>query len=151
MSFTYSFYGELLSALLKTHQPVTFPNLKGHDRPVFVLRHDIDYGLEFLGEMPEIEAELGIVATYFIQVGSLFYNPFAVDQLRALERLKTLGHRFGLHSDSPDRTDADDLNRFIEWEKSVLSKTGVPIEAVSFHQPPAIVMDNEIKIKDINT
>ncbi len=151
MNFTYAAYGRMLENLLTTHKAVTYDNLRGHHEPVFVLRHDIDYGLEFLGDIPAIEYELGVRATYFLQVASDFYNIFSPAQYAVMENLKSLGHCFGLHSDSPVRVSAEEIQNFIDWEKSVLSLAKVRIDAISFHQPSDAVLNNSVKIHEINT
>ena len=152
-TFSSDYYRYLLQELLKTHRPVTYDRLEeGRSGNRFLLRHDIDYGLEFLGDIPEIEAELGCTATYFIQVGTDLYNIFGPDQQKELARLKALGHRFGLHTCSCENTGRENLDDFIDWEASVLLKTVPKLDAVSFHVPPSYICKNEIHLKKyINT
>jgi hypothetical protein len=66
-----------------------------------LLRHDIDLSLEAAVELAELEAELGAAATYFVMTESVFYNLASAAGERALERLRVLGHRVGLHAVHP--------------------------------------------------
>ena len=66
-----------------------------------LLRHDVDLSLEAAVELAELEAKLGAAATYFVMTESVFYNLASADGERALERLRALGHRVGLHAVHP--------------------------------------------------
>ena len=66
-----------------------------------LLRHDVDLSLEAAVELAELEAELGAAATYFLMTESVFYNLASPTGERALERLRALGHRVGLHAVHP--------------------------------------------------
>jgi len=63
-----------------------------------LLRHDVDLSLEAALLMAELEADAGAAATYFLMTRSEFYNLDAPSGERALERLRELGHRVGLHA-----------------------------------------------------
>jgi len=76
-----------------------------------LLRHDVDLSLEAALEVAEVEARADAVATYFLMLRSEFYNLFSPAGDAAVERLRELGHRVGLHAlwphvDSDDRFDA---------------------------------------------
>ena len=66
-----------------------------------LLRHDVDLSLEAAVELAELEAELGAAATYFVMTESVFYNLASPPGGRALEQLRALGHRVGLHAVYP--------------------------------------------------
>jgi hypothetical protein len=63
-----------------------------------LLRHDVDLSLEAAVRMAELEAEEGATATYFLMPQSIFYNLASPVGESALERLRELGHRVGLHA-----------------------------------------------------
>jgi hypothetical protein len=63
-----------------------------------LLRHDVDLSLEAAVTLGELEAEEGAQATYFLMPGSIFYNLASPVGERAVERLRELGHRVGLHA-----------------------------------------------------
>jgi hypothetical protein len=63
-----------------------------------LLRHDVDLSLQAALAVAELEAEAGARATYFLMPRSEFYNLASPSGERALERLRALGHRIGLHA-----------------------------------------------------
>lgn len=150
MRFDYSYYRRLLETLLEGRRSLTFPQRHAVSAPRFIMRHDIDFGLEFLGEMPAIESGLGVMATYFIQVASAFYNPLALEQATKIEELLQAGHRIGLHFDCRNDEEQRYLER-LEWEHALLATNFGPVDAVSFHHPSPAVIENRIKIPYINT
>ena len=71
-----------------------------------LLRHDVDLSLEAAVTLAELESEEGAQATYFLMPQSIFYNLASPPGERALERIRELGHRIGLHALWP-RADLD--------------------------------------------
>jgi hypothetical protein len=51
--------------------------------------------------MAELEAELGVRATYFLMTESVFYNLASPVGVRTVARLRELGHAVGLHAVHP--------------------------------------------------
>ena len=118
------------------------------------MRHDIDYGLEFLGEVPDIEKIYGVTATYFIQVTSDFYNPFSTSQANVIDSLLKQGHRLGLHFDCSkdgDEIPGEEVHNHIDREIGLIERYFGSIDAVSFHQPSDVITGNLVKIDHINT
>jgi hypothetical protein len=63
-----------------------------------LLRHDVDLSLDAALQMAGLEAEAGAAATYFLMTRSEFYNLDSESGASAVERLRSLGHRVGLHA-----------------------------------------------------
>ena len=63
-----------------------------------LLRHDVDLSLAAAVRMAELEADAGASATYFLMTESVFYNLGSEEGRAAIERLRALGHRVGLHA-----------------------------------------------------
>jgi hypothetical protein len=63
-----------------------------------ILRHDVDLSLDAALTMAELEAGAGVTATYFLMTRSEFYNLDSASGHAALEHLRALGHRVGLHA-----------------------------------------------------
>jgi hypothetical protein len=80
-----------------------------------LLRHDIDLALEAAVELAEVEAELGASATYLLMTRSVFYNLASPAGERAVERLRSLGHRLGLHAVHPHLDRDDRLDAVLAW------------------------------------
>jgi hypothetical protein len=95
-----------------------------------LLRHDIDMSLEATLAMAELEAEQGIVATYFLMRRSEFYNLEAPSGVHALTRLRELGHRVALHAVHPDAAIDDRFDPVIAWHVPEPEYMTAPIPGV---------------------
>jgi hypothetical protein len=79
------------------------------------LRHDVDLSLDAALEMAELEARLGVRATYFLMTQSVFYNLASAEGEWAAVHLRELGHSVGLHAVYP-RADHDvRFDRVMAW------------------------------------
>ena len=63
-------------------------------------RHDVDVSMHRAARLAEIEAERGVVATYFVNPRSVFYNLLEPEIEVLLRRIRSLGHEIGLHFDA---------------------------------------------------
>jgi hypothetical protein len=117
--------------------------------PVCLLRHDIDVDLGAALTLAEVEAELGVSATYFVMLRSPVYNLFGRANHRLVQAICGLGHRLGLHYDQGfDPDPARSLHDWIELEAAVLGDMfGTPIGAVSFHQPGPLVLEEGLRLE----
>ena len=68
------------------------------ERGDLLLRHDVDLSLDAALQLAGLVAEEGAAATYFLMTESVFYNLASREGTSALERLRELGHRVGLHA-----------------------------------------------------
>lgn len=101
-----------------------------------LLRHDVDLALDPAVEMAELEATLGIGATYFLMTRSELYNLDAASGEATLERLRALGHRVGLHGVYPDAALDGRFDPIIAWHTPEPEYMTLPIEeAVNVMQP----------------
>ena len=66
-----------------------------------LLRHDVDLSLDAALEVAALEADEDVTATYFLMTESVFYNLASKEGVAALDRLRELGHRVGLHAVYP--------------------------------------------------
>ena len=80
-----------------------------------ILRHDVDLSLDAALRMAELEAEAGAAATYFLMTRSEFYNLDAPSGVEAIERLRELGHRVGLHAVWPAVAHDDRFDPVLAW------------------------------------
>src|SRR5262249_7645039 len=65
--------------------------------PALLLRHDLDRPLKGAELFGELESNLGITSTFFIQTTCDFYNLLSKGTRRIIERLVAQGHEIGLH------------------------------------------------------
>ena len=80
-----------------------------------LLRHDVDLSLDAALRLAELEAEAGASATYFLMTESVFYNLASSEGTNALDRLRALGHRVGLHAVYPTARLDDRFDPVVAW------------------------------------
>jgi hypothetical protein len=79
------------------------------------LRHDVDLSLEAAIELAELEAARDARATYFLMTESVFYNLASPIGRASVDRLRTLGHRVGLHAVYPNADRDDRFDAVLAW------------------------------------
>jgi hypothetical protein len=102
-----------------------------------ILRHDVDLSLDAALRLAELEADAGAQASYFLMTGSVFYNLASHEGERALERLRELGHRVGLHAVYP-RAELDDrFDPVVAWHNPDPEFMRAPVDgAINVMEPP---------------
>lgn len=96
-AFDFAHYRELLGAARAGGYRFAF--FDGDPEPGdLLLRHDVDLSLDAAVRMAELETDAGAAATYFLMTESVFYNLGSEEGRTAIERLRALGHRVGLHA-----------------------------------------------------
>lgn len=139
--FTYDYYKELICRLREVYDFTTFYEGKKNvktDRPLVIMRHDIDMDLEAAVRMSSLEKELGVLSTYFFMVRCPLYNVFSGSGAEMVREVLAAGHQLGLHFDCALYQDiaVDKLNTYISKECGLLERFfGRPVGAVSFHRP----------------
>lgn len=152
MNFTYDAYIELIKLLKSnSYNFANYKNYKRISRPV-IFRHDIDNSLEKALKIARIENENNVKSTYFALLATNFYNIFSKESNEILTEIKKLGHKIGLHFDEKRYVikDKEDLEKYIEYEKSILEKViGTKVYSVSMHRPSKWILENDIQFKSI--
>jgi catechol 2,3-dioxygenase-like lactoylglutathione lyase family enzyme len=80
-----------------------------------LLRHDVDLSLDAALRMAELETTAGAAATYFLMTRSEFYNLDSASGEAAVERLRALGHRVGLHAVWPQVDRDERFDPVLAW------------------------------------
>ncbi|HZO48628.1 MAG TPA: hypothetical protein VFB26_00640 [Gaiellaceae bacterium] len=93
------------------------------------LRHDVDLSLDAALRMAELEADAGARATYFLMTESVFYNLASKEGVRALARLRELGHAVGLHAVYPNARLDERFDPVLAWHNPDPGYMGAPVEA----------------------
>jgi hypothetical protein len=96
-SFDLDHYAELLEAARAGGYRFAFFD-REPEAGDLLLRHDVDLSLDAALRVAELEAEAEAEATYFLMTRSEFYNLDSGSGEAAVERLRALGHRVGLHA-----------------------------------------------------
>jgi hypothetical protein len=98
--FTRAHYREVLGAAVSSYSFVSYDEAASPEAPprFVVLRHDVDFSLEDALPLAEIEAGLGVRATYFVLPHGP-YNLLGPPSFGLLRRILDLGHHLGVHYD----------------------------------------------------
>jgi hypothetical protein len=128
-AFDLGHYAELLEAAQAGGYRFAFFDREPQAGDV-LLRHDVDMSLDAALEMAELEAKRGVAATYFVMTRSDFYNLDTRGGAAALERLRELGHRVGLHGVYPDATLDDRFDPVVAWHTPEPGYMTVPLDGV---------------------
>lgn len=137
--FTIAAYARLLSSLKERSYRFARYTDRLEGRHV-IWRHDVDFSMHRAACLAELEAKEGVVATYFVNPHSTFYNLLEPAVTNCTRRILAAGHEIGLHFDTAAFPEEN-------WTKSILEKrlseekhlleliTGQQVSCVSWHNP----------------
>ncbi len=100
-NFSFKHYFEVLDYAKRKYSigPIEkFQKLKKRER-FMLLRHDVDFSLDYALKMAKAEAEHGLHATYFVLLHSPYYNALSEPNVSIIRNISELGHEIGLHYD----------------------------------------------------
>jgi hypothetical protein len=111
------------------------PKWDGRQRTLY-LRHDIDLHIPGIERMAQVEASLGVSASYFVPL-TLHFNPAYPPNRDVLRSLLDAGHRIGLHYDLQTYPwDVDAIWPHLDAEVARLGEiVGVAVESICMHHP----------------
>ncbi|MBT9507325.1 hypothetical protein [Rhodoferax sp.] len=135
--FTTARYSEILEVAKTKFRFATFADRHG-EGPVALWRHDIDFSPQRALALARIEADAGVIATYFVQLSSRFYNVFEPEITAIVRQIGALGHAIGLHFETEAVGHSQDVDheRRLAFEASVLERlAGKKVSAFSLHNP----------------
>ena len=128
-SFSLEHYRELLAAAGESGYRYAFFDEEPMDGALY-LRHDVDLSLDAALRLAELEAEGGALATYFLMTQSVFYNLASPEGRRAINRLRELGHRIGLHAVWPGAELDDRFDPVVAWHNPDPDYMSEPLDGV---------------------
>jgi hypothetical protein len=102
----------------------------GPEQGDLLLRHDVDLSLDAALRMAELEAGIGAHATYFLMTESVFYNLASPEGVAAIDRLRELGHRVGLHAVYPRAVLDDRFEPVVAWHNPDPEYMTAPIPGI---------------------
>lgn len=145
VEFTYDWYEEALCQL--DEQGRTFRSYgEDLDPGCVLLRHDVDLSPEKARRIAEIEASLGIEATYFFGLTFPLYNPLSAPARDVITEIANMGHDIGVHFSTHQYwntgpPDEAELTEQVHAERAILSTLDLDvISTISFHVPPTWVL-----------
>ena len=111
-----------------------------------LIRHDIDFSVDFAHELAFFESELGIRSTYFLMLTSNMYNLISSENQRLVKSIIKLGHKVSIHFDP---TAHETLEKF-EHEKRLFENIfNVEVDIVSIHRPGPFLDNNNVSLNGI--
>ena len=134
MFFTHKYWNELClffldrSNVLSVEQYLKNPN---HNTPI-ILKHDVEYDIDLAITIGEVESNLGINSTFYLQFDVAISNPDKIT------KLKDMGHDIGYHYDVLDANNGDykaAIDQF-RLHLDAFSDMGIDIKTVCPHGNP---------------
>jgi len=140
MDFTVNCYERLLETLFK--KKYTFQSfcdfLSNPKDKVIILRHDVDDRKLHSLEFARIQADLGIVGTYYFRMVSKSFDE------KVIKEIHDLGHEIGYHYEDLDFAKGDVDKAIIFFEKHLKQlREIVPITTICMHGSPKSKFDNK--------
>jgi hypothetical protein len=135
--FTLEGYRKILvRALGLDYRIVCFRDFSLSDaRPVLLLRHDLDRPLKGIELFGQIEADLGITSTFFVQTACDLYNILSKDSRNIIQRLVAQGHEIGLHYEAERYFGGRGKQHLLSDLRLLEDLSGHPIVSASQHIP----------------
>lgn len=138
--FTEAHYTECIKKAMENYEFLSYEDFVLRKQGL-VWRHDIDMSLHRAIKLAQIEAGLGLKATYFIHMQSEFYSILEKECNEILNQIVELGHDLAIHFDpnfygNEKIRSSNDLSDYLLFEKGLLKKlTGYEAKVFSFHNP----------------
>ena len=135
--FTPSGYRAILTrALERSYRIVPFREFEmPGERPILLLRHDLDHVLPPALVTAETEAELGIRASYFVQTACALYNLLSRESRELIQRLVEMGHEIGLHYEADRYAGEGGAGRLRADLRLLEDLGGQPVVSAAQHLP----------------
>jgi len=108
-----------------------------------LLRHDVDFSIEFAHKLALIESSQGISSTFFVMLTSNMYNLLSGEHQRIVKEISNMGHKISMHFDP---TVYKDLSS-VEYEKNLFENLfGKKVDIISIHRPGIFLENNNISL-----
>jgi hypothetical protein len=140
VDFTEASYARCLDQARARFRFVTLNDDLNRDG-IALWRHDIDMSPHRALRLAELEAERGLVCSYFVMFSSRFYNPFEIAITPIIRRIAALGHVIGLHFDAAIwRSNALSIieERLAKEAEMLSALLATPINCFSLHNPTTL-------------
>lgn len=136
--FSHQTYSELLQFIRGLGRPIVSFRDVPPEGPYVILRHDVDFSLQYAVEMAHLDQENRATSTFFILLTAPYYNPLSEEGVRAIRDISAMGHECGLHYDctgfellSPEQR----IRRIETLACTLADLSGVPVRAIAQHKP----------------
>jgi hypothetical protein len=140
--FNINRYEELIRYLLNAGlKPTTSWNKKMNTNTL-LLRHDVDFSIDYAYEIAQLESKLKVCSTFFFMLTSNMYNFLSAHNQKLVKDIANMGHKVSIHFDP---TVYQNLNKF-SIEKNIFENIiNKKVDIVSIHRPgPFLDENNEL-------
>lgn len=146
VEFIYDSYSQLIEKIQCHGYSISNYHNYHQFEKICILRHDIDMDIYKAYEFARFELQLGVRSTYFLLLGSNFYNVYTKSNLNLINEMLSMGHEIGLHFDEtkyPLNSGYNEFVSYVEEELYVLGRMlGINIKSVSMHRPSKSTLSN---------
>lgn len=108
-----------------------------------LIRHDIDFSVDFAYKLALFEFEIGIRSTYFFLLTSNMYNLMSSKNQKLVRSIIKLGHKVSIHFDP---TAHDELEKFENEKRLFENIFDVEVDIVSLHRPGTFLDNNYVNL-----
>ena len=134
-------YEDLIKSLVNAGlKPTTNWNEKLSSNSLLI-RHDVDFSIEYAHRLALFESQLKICSTFFFLLSSNLYNSLSAHNQNLIKDIAEMGHKISIHFDP---TAYKNLDSFVN-EKYIFENTFKrKIDIVSIHRPGSFLDNNNI-------
>ena len=143
-------YKKFLTKLKKKNYKFKFFHHKLSDKSNILLRHDVDFDVDFAVKMAQFEKRNNVKSTFFFLLTSAVYNILNKEIINKIISIKKLGHEIGLHFD-PSAYNKKEVTNGLKIELKIFEKLfKKKVKIISFHKPNKKILKIDKKILGIN-
>jgi hypothetical protein len=141
-------YVSLLLSFLKKGYKVDFFSKTPPKKGVLILRHDVDFDVQYAYDMSLIEDQLGVKSTYFFLLHSKSYNLIEHNNMKLVRSIIERGHVASIHFDP---TLYENIDEGFLREKNIFENLfDTKVEYISIHRPSSYFLNNNKTICGVN-
>ena len=132
--FSYNEYRNIINLIERNLSIKDFSDITENTKRFCVLRHDIEFSIDRSLKLAILENEIGVKSTYTVQLRNNTYNALSEKNIEAIQQIKKLGHKIGLHQ-NPPKMPIDKLKKYILKDIETLEHYyGFEIDRFAFHR-----------------
>jgi hypothetical protein len=148
-SFSHAEYKHILMKIYEKLPIIDYLDIDEKTNTFCVIRHDVEFSLERAYSLAKIENGLGIVTSYFIQIDNNTYNALSVKNVEIINKIKSMGHKIGIHFHPTSLKVSRIKNDFLRYKKILEEYVNQKVDRFSFHRPNLnpLVLKKNVKIQ----
>lgn len=139
-----SIYKKLITKFLDEGYESTFFSPLPSKKRALILRHDIDFDIEYADKISRIEDEIGVKSIFFFLMHSKSYNLLENKNYLLVKSMMDRGHQVSIHFDP---TLYDDIEKGFDKERKLFETVfDTEVKYTSIHRPSEYFINNPNKI-----